>query len=597
MLARTDSRGRALFLLVVMALIATVIGGRLAWWQVAQRDRLSAMAAEQLAQHQQIPAQRGQIRDANGVLLAISVQVESIYATPPQVTDPESEATILAGVLSLPEEQILSRLQSGKAWVWLERRVDKSVSDRVAQLNLPGIGMLPETKRVYPTPGAAPGSTLASQVLGYVNYDGVGQYGVEGAENQQLAGTPGSVVAEEDVAGRQIADSVVSASAPVNGVDLTLTLDAGLQQILEQRLYESYKKNLAKGATGIIMDVHTGAILAMASFPDYNENSYATTSDTALFNNPAVSHPYEPGSVMKAFTIAAALDAGAITTDTKVLDNNDLTLRGVRIQNADRFTYPYGHGEITAQQVLQLSNNNGAARIGLKLGGERLYQAFLRDGFGQPTGIDISGEVGGTVWDPASPNASGKLTTAQNAFGQGLTVTAVQLVAGYAAIANGGTMVTPHVVAGWTDANGTYHPKQLATGERIMKESTASTMVQLLLGAIDGGIAHGASVSGYEIAGKTGTAQIAGPVQVRDASGKVVTRNEYVDGWIDSSFIGIYPASNPQLVTLILLHRPATWGRYQMVERPETVFHDLAPQILDYLAIPPDRPATEAASR
>ncbi len=596
MLARTDSRGRALFLLVVMALIATVIGGRLAWWHVVEHDRLAAMAADQMAQHQEIPAERGEIRDSRGVLLATSVQVFSVYATPPQVTDPESEAAILSNVLALPDTDLLGQFKSAKAWVWLKRRVDTTVSDRIRALALPGIGLLPETRRVYPTAGAAPGSTLAAQVLGYVNLDGTGQYGVEGAENAILAGTAGTMVAQEDVAGRQIADSVTSAEAPVNGSDLTLTIDAGLQHILEQRLYESYAKNLAHGATGIIMDVHTGAILALANFPAFDANDYSTT-DPTLFNNPAVAHPYEPGSVMKAFTIAAALDAGAITTETTVVDNNNLRLRGVRIQNADRYDWPYGHGKITAQQVLQLSNNNGAARIGLKLGGEKLYQALRRYGFGQPTGIDIAGEVGGTVWDPAGPNASGDLTTAQNAFGQGLAVTAVQLVAGYAAIANGGTMVTPHVIAGWTDANGTYHPTVVPQGERIMKPETAATVVKLLTGAIDGGIAKAASVPGYGIAGKTGTAQIAGPVKVRDATGKLVTRNEYIEGWIDSSFIGVYPASNPQLVTLILLHRPSTWGRYQMVERPEKVFHDVAPQILDYLAIPPDRPTTPVAAR
>ena len=596
MLARTDSRGRALFLLVVMALIATVIGGRLAWWHVAQHDRLAAMAADQLAQREEIPAERGEIRDSRGVLLATSVQVFSVYATPPQVTDKESEAAILANVLSMPDTDILDLFTSGKAWVWLDRRVDSKVSDRVRALGLPGIGLLPETRRVYPTAGAAPGSTLASQLLGYVNVDGTGQYGVEGAENALLTGTPGAVVAQEDVAGRQIADSVTSAQAPVNGADLTLTIDAGLQHLLEERLYQSYAKNLAHGATGIIMDVHSGAILAMATFPAYDANDYSA-ADPTLFDNPAVAHPYEPGSVMKAFTIAAALDAGAITTQTTVVDDNNLRLRGVRIQNADRYDWPYGHGKITAQQVLQLSNNNGAARIGLKLGGEKLYQSFRRYGFGQPTGIDIAGEVGGTLWDPASPNASGDLTTAQNAFGQGLTVTAVQLVAGYAAIANGGVMVTPHVIAGWTDANGSYHPTAGPEGERIMKQQTASTVVRLLTGAIDGGIAKAASVPGYGIAGKTGTAQIAGPVKVRDASGKLVTRTEYIEGWIDSSFIGVYPASNPQLVTLILLHRPSTWGRYQMVERPEAVFHDLAPQILDYLAIPPDRPTTPVAAR
>ena len=301
---------------------------------------------------------------------------------------------------------------------------------------------------------------------------------MEGSQNNLLTGTPGHVVAEEDIAGRQIADSVQIAEQPVNGADLKMTIDSGVQHILEAQLYDAYTRNHAHGATGIVMDVHTGAILAMATFPTYDANRYSSVNPT-LYDNPAVARPYEPGSVMKAFTIASALDAGAITTSTKVVDGNNLTIAGVRIQNADRFDHPWGHGPITAQQVLQLSNNNGAAKIGLKLGGERLYQAFRRFGFGQPTGIDIAGEVAGTVWDPSSPNASGNLTTAQNAFGQGLTVTAVQLVAGYAAIANGGTMVTPHVVAGWTDASGTYHAIPIQKGERVMRPETSATVMKL----------------------------------------------------------------------------------------------------------------------
>jgi len=596
MLARTDSRARALVLLLFLSLIAAAIGGRLAWWHVLEHDRLAAMAAQQLAQNQEIPAERGVIRDARGQLLATSVQVFSVYATPPEVRDAQEEATILASLLHIPKDQLVARLSGGRAWVWLQRRVEPVISDTIRALELPGIGLLPETRRVYPTAGVAPGSTLAAQLIGYVNLDGTGHYGVEGARNALLAGSPGHVVAEEDIAGRQIANSVQLSQQAVNGSDLRLTIDSGVQHILESQMYDTFTRNHARGATGIVMDVHTGAILAMATFPSYDANRYAS-ANPSLYDNPAVARPYEPGSVMKAFTIAAALDAGAITTRTKVVDHNNLRIAGVLIQNADRFDHPWGHGAITPQQVLQLSNNNGAAKIGLKLGGERLYQAFRRFGFGQPTGIDITGEVGGTVWNPRSRNASGDLTTAQNAFGQGLTVTAVQLVAGYAAIANGGTMVTPHVIAGWTDGSGTFHPTRLPTGERVMRPETSAAVMKLLLGAIDGGIAKGAQVPGYSIAGKTGTAEIAGPVKVRDASGKVVTRNRYIAGWIDSSFIGVYPASRPQLVTLILLHRPATWGRYVMSQRPEVVFHLLAPQILDYLAIPPDRRTAPVASR
>jgi cell division protein FtsI/penicillin-binding protein 2 len=345
--------------------------------------------------------------------------------------------------------------------------------------------------------------------------------------------------------------------------------------------------------------------VAMASFPSFDANTYSGT-DPSLFTNPAVSRQYEPGSVMKAFTIAAALDAGAIDLQTTVLDDNNLRIGPVRIQNADRYRVPKGHGEITAGDVLELSNNVGAAKIGLLLGRQELYQAFRRFGFGTLTGVDIAGEEPGVVWNPDGPNASGDLTAAQNAFGQGLSVTAVQLCAGYAAIANGGRLVTPHVIAGWTGPDGVYHATETRPGERIMREETAHTTVQLLLDAVDHGIARKASIPGYSIAGKTGTAEVAGPKteQVRvgtDAAGKPIyelrTHLVYQHGWIDSSLISILPASAPKYVTLILIHRPLTWGLYQMAQTPVSVFSDFMPQMLDYLAVPPDRIVTPVAAK
>ena len=361
MLARTDSRGRALFLLIVAALLAGSIGTRLVWWQVVERDPLATAALHQLAQEEEIPAERGEITDASGVVLATSMDLKSIFTTPPSVRDAESSAALLAPILGMDVDQLRQRLTSSDPWVWLRRRVDPAVSQRVADLHLPGIGMLDETKRVYPVAGVSPGTTLAAQVLGFVNADGAGQYGIEGAEDGLLAGLPGSVTAQEDVIGRQIADSVRQLRPPVDGSDLRLTIDAGLQHILETAMWRTYQRNLAKGVTGIVMDVHTGAVLAMATFPSFDGNAYGV-SDPSLFTNPAVSRQYEPGSVMKAFTIAAALDAGAITTSDTFHDDNNLVIGKVRIQNADRYWYRYGHGEITPAEVLQLSNNVGRPR-------------------------------------------------------------------------------------------------------------------------------------------------------------------------------------------------------------------------------------------
>jgi len=590
--ARTDSRARALVLLIVVTLVAMAVGGRLVWWQVVEREWLETMALHQLAQEQTIPAERGEITDRNGELLATSVEVQSVFVTPPSIDDPGLVSALLASALDMPAADVRARLETDRSWVFLKRRVSADVAERIRTLDIRGVGLIPETKRVYPVTGATADTTLAAQVLGFVDNSGAASYGVEQAEDAVLAGTPGEIAAQEDVIGRRIADSVTLLREPIDGRDLRLTIDAGVQHLLEQKMWATYKANRAAGATGVIMNAETGAILGMASFPSYDGNQFAST-DGQLFANPAVSRQYEPGSVMKAFTIAAALDAGAITTRDTVEDDNNLRIGQIRIQNADRGTSPYGHGLITPSDVLALSNNVGAAKIGLELGGDGLYDAFRRFGFGSPTGIELTGEQSGVVWHP--DDASGDLTTAQNAFGQGLSLTAVQLVAGYAAFANGGSLVTPHVVEGWTDPDGTYHAVDQPPGERIMRPETAATMVDLLTNGVDNGIAEGASIPGYTVAGKTGTAQIAGPVQVKNAEGDMVERWQYIAGWVDSSFVGILPAGETKLATLILIHRPAGAGGPQMPERPESVYADFMPQVLDYLAMPPDRPAQPVA--
>lgn len=594
MLARTDSRARALVLLIVVTLLATLVGARLVWWQVVEQSALAEMALHQLAQNQELPAQRGEITDRNGELLATSVEVQSVFATPPSIDDIGLTSALLASALGMSAADVRDRLDTDKSWVYLKRRVSVEVAQRVSDLGLRGVGLLPETKRVYPITGVASETTLAAQLLGFVDSDGVGQYGVEQAEDATLAGTAGKVSAQEDVIGRRIADSVTLLQEPVDGRNLRLTIDAGVQHLLEEKIQETFRTNRAAGATGLIMDAETGAILAMASYPSYDANQFATT-EGERFANPAVSRQYEPGSVMKAFTIAAALDAGAITTSTTVEDDNNLRIGNVRVQNADRYEHPYGHGKITAGDVLKLSNNVGAAKIGLKLGRTALYDAFRRFGFGSPTGVELSYEASGVIWDPDGPNASGDLTAAQNSFGQGLSLTAVQLAAGYASFANGGELVTPHVVAGWTDPDGTYHSTEQPPRERVMRPETAATMVELLTGAIDEGIANRASIPGYTVAGKTGTAQIAGPVKVKNDAGEIVEQWQYIDGWVDSSFVGILPAGDTKLVTLILINRPAGAGGRHMPERPEWVFADVMPQVLDYLAIPPDRPLQPVA--
>ena len=226
MLARTDSRARALVLLIVVSLLATTVGARLVWWQVVDRERLATMALHQLAQEQTLPAERGEITDRNGDLLATSVELQSVFVIPPSIEDPGLAAALLASALDLPASEVRARIDNDRSWAWLRRRVSPEVAEQVRRLDIRGVGMLPETKRVYPVQGVADGTTIAAQLIGYVDNDGAGSFGVEQAEDAMLAGSAGSVSAQEDVAGRRIADSITLLREPIDGRDLRLTIDA-----------------------------------------------------------------------------------------------------------------------------------------------------------------------------------------------------------------------------------------------------------------------------------------------------------------------------------------------------------------------------------
>ena len=300
-----------------------------------------------------------------------------------------------------------AQLTSDDTWVWLKRRVDLAVSDGFGTCTCAGIGMLPETKRVYPVQGISPrhdpggaGHRLRRTWTGWASTAS------SPPRTTCWPACPARSRAQEDVIGRQIADSVYELQQPVDGSDLRLTIDAGLQHLLEAAMWGTYRRTRRQGVTGVVMDVKTGAILALATFPSYDANKYATT-DRELFTNPAVARQYEPGSVMKAFTIAAALDAGAITTKDKFMDNNNLRHRRRPYPECRPLHLTLRPRPDHRGDVLKLSNNVGAAKIGLTLGRAGLYEAFRRFGFGEPTGIDIAGEARGRGLEPRRPERLG----------------------------------------------------------------------------------------------------------------------------------------------------------------------------------------------
>ena len=541
--------------------LSLALSARLAYWQVLHREELLAEARAQVVQSELLAARRGAIFDRTGKLLATTVQLDSVYAIPQQIPDHAAAAATLAPVLGDTPERIRARLDSGAEWVFLRRRVPEAVSAKLKELALPGIGLEPEAKRVYPDDSAG------AAALGFVNDDGVGQSGIEARYDAVLRGTPGQLVVERDPANRPLAAGLRQVTPPVDGADLVLTLDLVMQSAAERELARVTKAEKAAGGTIVTLDPDTGAILALASTPGFDPNDVAH-SDPEAFRDRALSWTYEPGSTMKAITIAAALNEHAIEPSTTYEDKGFAVIGGRTLHNAEGKAY----GRLDVSGILEKSANAGAVFVAQKLGADKLYR-YLRDfGFGQPTGVDIAGEASGTVrplaeWYPVD------LGTA--AFGQGLTVTPLQLAAAYAAIANGGMLYRPYLVQEIRGRDGSVQRMQPHPVRRVLSTETAATVREMLVNVIDRGIASAARISGYSVGGKTGTAQIASP------DGRYLP-DEYV-----SSFASLAPGRDPRFVTLVVLERPQS--RLLGTLSAMSAFTGMAGDFMRYARIAPDR--------
>ena len=416
MLGRTDSRRRLLTMLVVFAVAGASLVGRLAWWQVIRGADLAADAHRQTTIRIEAPSRRGTIFDRSGtIVLATSVDRYRVVGSPRQLTLADRQKTAqglvnLLGLVKTDALDLVTKMTSDRGYVVLTRGVDETAAARIreliAQRELQAISLEPEPARIYPLAGGAPGTTLASHLLGFVNREGLGQYGVEDKYQAQLGGQPRVVVAERDANGDPIPDSITIESPGVPGADLRLTLDAELQLQLEQELLAATVADQAKSASAVVMDPATGEIYAEATYPSYDANDYRqiATTDPGRFVDPVVSSVYEPGSVFKMFTALSAYEAGTVTPDTRILDSGSLSLDGghVRIYDSDRRPM----GWLAFKDVIAFSRNVGAARVALDLGPTTrkasavLQATWQKMGFGQPTGIDVAGEVEGIVHDP-----------------------------------------------------------------------------------------------------------------------------------------------------------------------------------------------------
>ena len=500
-------------------------GARAGWLGIVRANSLQSAAATQQKADIVVPARRGAITDANGIELAISEPAQTIAATPYLIDDPAKVARQLARILRRPEDELLRKLaRRDTGFVYIARRVPTKRALRAQELDVEGLQFIPEYSREYPR------GWMAAQLLGNVGTDGAGLSGLEYRFDRRLRGQDGERKLVRDALGDTI--ELREDRRTLAGQDVRLTLDANIQDHTEEVLDEVGETWLPKGATALVMDPRDGAILALANWPRVNANKLHEAPDYAMSNR-ATGATYEPGSTFKAFTVAGALEDGKVTPSTQ------FTLPPV-LQVADREitdSHPRGWESRDVAGIIAQSSNVGAALIGRRLGARRFDQWVRRFGFGTPTGVDLPGEESGIVltYDEYSGSTAGNM-----AMGQGLAVTPMQMGAAYAAIANGGILRPPHIVE---SVGGARQP--VPKGKRILSAETAASVREMLEGVLGpGGTATGAEIEGYELGGKTGTAE------KPDETGGY-SKTKFV-----ASFVGFAPAESPRLLVAVMVDEP-----------------------------------------
>jgi cell division protein FtsI/penicillin-binding protein 2 len=582
MLGRTDSRLRLLVLLVVFVVASLALVSRLAFWQVVERDWLLERALAQTTVRIETPSRRGSIYDRSGtVALATTVDRDRLAAAPRDMTPDERRKTAdeLIRMLRLDEAgaaTLRTNLASDKAYVIIAHGVPPSTSERIREALAAGriadVSLEPEPVRVYPQEGGGPESTLAAHMLGFVNREGIGQYGVEQFYQDTLAGTPRVAIAQRDITGRVLSDTAHVEQDGLPGTDLNLTIDAGLQVTLEQELLAAWIADQAKNVSAVVLDPYTGEIYAMATYPSYDANDYRAiaASDPSRFIDPIVSSVYEPGSVFKMFTAAAALEKGTVTPGTRIKDVGTLRLdKGrTKIDNANR----QGMGWLTFEDAIAWSRNVVAAKVALGLGkttkkaATTLHEMWTRLGFGQPTGIDVAGEVSGEAYvrDPAITPWR-QIDLANGSFGQGVAVTPIQLATGYAAMVNGGKLIQPHVVRSIGNRD-----LPISTGTPVLSGKLSKQLTRLMDHVVTEVPFYRdrTLIQGYHVGGKTGTAQIWDPKANKGRGGWKHNKFNY-------SFVGYVAREKgrPDLIVAIRIEegRPTTL-RVGQIEMPVMSF-------------------------
>lgn len=516
-------------LFVVMMILLGGIVVRLAFLQVRDQGEYEQLGADQRTRTLALPADRGEILDRDQTPLAVTLPARDVYADPRYVTDPYGEALTIAPILGLRPKAVRRALMSEGTFVFIDRQVDADVAQQLKDQQLAGVGFLPVPKRYYPS------GALAPQVLGFVGVDGDGLAGLESEYDVALRGIPGERTQEFSPGGLPISTAADALKEPVPGADLVTTIDRQMQYQVQTALQRAVRDNGAKGGTVVVMDPHTGDIYAMATYPGFDPNDFAKT-DPQLWRNRPVTDMFEPGSVNKIITAAAALETGAVSVTRRFHVPGTLQVGQFVIHDSE--AHPVE--TMTLGDIITHSSNVGAALVANHVGNDAMASYMGRFGYGGTTGLGFPGEAAGkvpTAWDDVIRSAA--------AYGQGVAVTPLQMANVYATIANGGMWVQPRLVRGTVDPQGVFHGAAASPTHRVIRTDTAEMLTRMLAEVVQDGTGVEAQIPGYQVAGKTGTAR------------KLDANGTYIDRYI-ASFVGFLPAGAPRLVIAVSLDEPRT---------------------------------------
>lgn len=556
------SNGRVWVVVTLFCLLLAAELFRAFQLQVLDSRGLKKKALDQHTKIVNVQSKRGGIYDRNRKELAVSIEVDSVYAEPARVDSPKSAVRALNRVLSVENRELEKRLGSSKGFVWLKRQVDLKEEERKRVTGIEGIGLTKESRRYYPN------RQLASNLIGFTGLDANGLEGVELYYDGVLKGSSTRITGEKDAMGRMLIFEDTDKKVPVRGMEVELTIDKTIQYIAEKSLKKAVAASNAKGGTAIVMNPATGEVLAMASLPTFDPNDLKDYTPRQWKNRP-IADAFEPGSILKLFLISAAMEESAIKPgDLFFCENGSYKV-------ADRTFHDIkGYGWLTAPQVIKFSSNIGSAKIGERLGKPRLYRYLKSFGFGEKTGIDLPGEAAGSL--PHFKKWSA-VTLHTVSFGQGISTTGLQLASALSAVANGGFLMKPYVVKAVRDSGGNVvNETNPAITRRVISEKTAKRMTEMLIGVTEsGGTGMKAKLDGFEVAGKTGTAQKAD-----------LKKGGYLENAYTASFIGFAPARSPRLAVVVVIDEPKGEHHGGAVAAP--AFKEIASESLSYMGIFPD---------